>query len=54
MEDLNKKYELLYSQLEPVKQDKLRTIVEEWLPIFKSDFNKAVELSPSFEIGFVA
>ncbi|MFN1551237.1 hypothetical protein [Vibrio natriegens] len=50
MENLNKKYELLYSQLEPIKREKLRNIVDEWLPIFTSDFNKAVELSPQFEI----
>ncbi|HBN6198036.1 hypothetical protein P3553_10430 [Vibrio parahaemolyticus] len=43
MEDLNKKYELLYSQLEPVKQEKLKNIVDQWLPQYKQDLNTVLE-----------
>ena len=35
MENLKHKYEMLHSNLEPKKQEKLEELVNEWLPIYK-------------------
>lgn len=50
MEDLNNKYELLYSKLEPVKQEKLRNIVDQWLPQYKQDLNTVLEEHPNLHL----
>ncbi|HCH1528228.1 TPA: hypothetical protein NKQ35_000619 [Vibrio parahaemolyticus] len=50
MEDLNNKYELLYSQLEPVKQEKLRNIVDQWLPKYQQDLNTVLEDHPNLHL----
>ncbi|HHF2897644.1 TPA: hypothetical protein ACPJ11_004204 [Vibrio diabolicus] len=39
MEDLHKKYEMLYANLELKKQEKLDELVNEWLPIYKQDLS---------------
>lgn len=39
MEDLHKKYEMLQSNLELKKQEKLDELVNEWLPIYKQDLD---------------
>ncbi|HCG8756072.1 TPA: hypothetical protein NKB00_000659 [Vibrio parahaemolyticus] len=50
MEDLNKKYEILYSQLEPVKQEKLRNIVDQWLPKYRQDLNSVIDTHPEIQL----
>ncbi|EOX4797687.1 hypothetical protein ACIL2P_000556 [Vibrio alginolyticus] len=35
MEDLHKKYEMLYANLDATRQQKLEELVNEWLPIYK-------------------
>ncbi len=50
MEDLKQKYEMLYSQLEPVKQEKLKNIVDQWLPQYKQDLNTVLEDHPNLHL----
>ncbi|MEF1312351.1 hypothetical protein QTO01_20035 [Vibrio mytili] len=37
MEDLHKKYEMLYANLDATRQQKLDKLVNEWLPIYKQN-----------------
>ncbi|EPS3428856.1 hypothetical protein ACVD55_000238 [Vibrio alginolyticus] len=39
MEDLHKKYEMLYANLDATRQQKLDELVNEWLPIYKHDLD---------------
>ncbi|MCS0403428.1 hypothetical protein [Vibrio diabolicus] len=39
MEDLHKKYEMLYANLDATRQQKLDELVNEWLPIYKQNLD---------------